>query len=142
MTEELAGEQLFGQGGAIYDDKRSVSARTVNVDHPSQNSFARAAFSPQHYGSVRFRHPQSRIEYKVHFWRLRLEFHVRHGGSKLFFQAGNSRGKLPPLGDLLNDMFNLSGSKGLGNVILRASPNRLHRGIDGHVLLVQHLQHA
>ena len=90
VTEQLALEQLGGEGGAVELDERRRGARAAVVQGPRQQLFAGPGFAGDQYRGVAVRHdPGSTLERGLERLaiahditeRMRLGLQVRQGGT-------------------------------------------------------------
>jgi hypothetical protein len=47
VAEQLAREELLGEGRAVHDDERPVAARALSVQRPREDALARAVLAAE-----------------------------------------------------------------------------------------------
>jgi hypothetical protein len=133
VTEQLAGQELAGQGRAVDGDKRSARARAARVQRPRQHALAGAARSAQEHRRVGRGRAADHLERGAHARRVGVQVQLRHLAGQRGLQLDHAALHGAPLRHLVDHVADLGRRERLGQVVDRAAPHRLHRGVEGGV---------
>ena len=133
VAEQLAGQQLLGERGAVDGDERPRAPRREPVEQPRQHPLAGAALAPQQHRHVVARGPAHHVQRGLHRRRRGRQLGLGHRVGEPPLQLGEAALQLAPAAVALDRGLDLRGRERLGEVVLGAAPDRLDRGLEGCV---------
>jgi len=129
ITEELALEQIFRDGGAVDLDHGLFSARAGRMDGISRQLLAGAALPfEQHRGARGFGDDLDQIEDLLDGGAFTIEARFRRAAALLFLEAGDLQLEAMGFERLGHHQLELVQLEGLEQIVVGARFQRLHRG--------------
>ncbi len=133
VAEQLAREQLFGQGRAIDRDERAAVARALSMQREGEDALAGAALAAKEDRRVGIGDTRERFEDFSDAGRIGREVDVRCLVGQTILEIGHAPAERAPLRCLLDDVAHLCGREGLRQVIARAAADGFDRGVERRI---------